>query len=802
MSKKFSISLLASALILAGCGNDNQVTGDPTNNLESYLTESINRATTIKFTLQGKDTSVPLPTNLLFNANDGTLNIPNGGDPAITNPKVGMSYADGFSITMPIAITLDGVGFNDGSVTQGVKLYTLTKKLTESGVAIASELTLGTHFAVVTSGNQLVIVPLVPFKEKTEYLFTITDDVVDKKGNAIGTSQSYAALKTSNVTYETGSLASAQKLIKGQELLALSQGTDTKKIVYSSWFTTQSVGDSITPTISLIGQNLSDIGGKWKNSANPNSVDLSTAYTMDLSATATDFAASLNADDNFVKYIADDATDAATKRAAILSAYTANTVNVTKGTVKLPYFLENSASKYGTTPFESATPSLAIVLNALQDDDLKGVVGAQLAAKSIDPAKLATDQAEQAKLFGVDLKKPDGTPLDSTRKITQYSPVPKIKSLESVPFLLFTPASGTVNGLVIYHHGITSAKENAYSFVANIVNNGGANLAVLAIDHPIHGERSISDTISANASALNYLNLGALPVARDNMRQSILDVAGVRAALTKTFSSGGFASTVLSPYDPTTNLPKFMGHSLGGITGFSAVSALNEQPSALATVFGIAAGAYPNAGGQIAELLFGSKHFSPLIKHSLALQSSDIYKAHYASSCTTLAADKIGDCFTSFTDTTEIARLTSETFLPFKYAAQTVIDTIDPYAIADGFTNAASTPTLIYQSKGDDTVPNSVTGLVPGVTFAGTTPLANKLSLTAVTNANAGAQTGNKHLVQYNATAKHSTVIAPQTASGNTFADLAHHSEMQIGLVDFLLDNALGNVNNANGVLE
>lgn len=209
MSKKFSISLLASAIILAGCGNDNKVTGDSTINLESYLTESINRATTIKFTLQGKNASVPLPTNLLFNANDGTLNIPSGGDSAITNPKVGMSYADGFSITMPIAITLDGVGFNDGSVTQGVKLYTLTKKLTESGVAVATELALGTDFAVVTSGKQLVIVPLVPFKEKTEYLFTITDDVVDKDGNAIGTSQSYASLKTSNVTYETGSFTSS-----------------------------------------------------------------------------------------------------------------------------------------------------------------------------------------------------------------------------------------------------------------------------------------------------------------------------------------------------------------------------------------------------------------------------------------------------------------------------------------------------------------------------------------------------------------------------------------------------------------
>ena len=116
-------------------------------------------------------------------------------------------------------------------------------------------------------------------------------------------------------------------------------------------------------------------------------------------------------------------------------------VNVTIGTVKLPYFLETDA-KFKTTPFEPANPEASVV--------------------------------------------------------NRYSPIPKIKSLQDVKFILFTPKYSQLDedkpkGLVIYQHGVTSIKEDAYSFAADLVDKG---LAVIAIDHPIHGERKVNGAVS------------------------------------------------------------------------------------------------------------------------------------------------------------------------------------------------------------------------------------------------------------------------------------------------------------------
>ena len=81
---------------------------------------------------------------------------------------------------------------------------------------------------------------------------------------------------------------------------------------------------------------------------------------------------------------------------------------------------------------------------------------------------------------------------------------------------------------MIYQHGVTSVKEDAYSFAADLVAKG---LAVIAIDHPIHGKRAVNGVVAYKKDATPYLNLAALPVARDNMRQSVLDILGLRLAL-------------------------------------------------------------------------------------------------------------------------------------------------------------------------------------------------------------------------------------------------------------------------------
>lgn len=804
MSKKFSISLLASALILAGCGNDNKVTGDSTINLESYLTESINRATTIKFTLQGKNASVPLPTNLFLNPEDGTLNIPSGADTSISNPRVGMGYADGFSTSTPIYISLEGKGLASQTVSTGVRVFKLAKKLTDKTLVPTdvTELTFGVDFVAQSvakakddSDSTLIIVPIKPFDEKSEYMFVLTDDISDSDGNAIGTSQSYASLKTSTVTYTSGSLASAQTLIKGQEKIAALKGIDATKIVYSAWFSTQSVGDVLFSTTAKLAGYRNSLAALWKDSANPNSSDLSSVYGMTFGTTSL-FSTALSNDSAFTKYVANgDATKSSALRTGIQTIYTAGSVNfanvnVSRGTVKLPYFLESSLSSFSTTPFESAMPSLAVINNALQDDDLKGVIGAQLIAKNINPTQL-TNPTEQEKLIGLDLKKPDGSALDSSRITSQYSYVPKIKSVKDVPYILFTP--NTVNAsteLVIYQHGITSAKENLYTFAANLTDQ---NLAVIAIDHPLHGERSLSDTISANNDALYYLNLKALPVARDNMRQSILDLIGLRIALGK----ASFASTPLDGITISDTNVKLLGHSLGGITGFTSLATAQAASSVVPgsdNFLKFGSGAYPNAGGHVAELLFASENFGPQIKHNLAKEADKSY-ASYAASCTL----KDAVCYTNFaTANPSSAKEIEAQLIPFKVAAQTLVDTVDPYSIASSsgyFDSGNAFPTMLVQSDGDKTVPNNgyteqdptKTPLSPTAAFVGTEAFATKLGLTSITSSSNTTYTGSRPFIQFNGTASHSSLIGPREDN----SDVTHVLETRKVVADFLENDSL-----------
>ncbi|MBD1558996.1 lipase [Vibrio sp. S9_S30] len=804
MTKIKLLAVIISASILAGCGDDNQVTGDPTNNFESYLTESVNRATTIKFTLLGKDASVPVPTNLFLNPEDGTLNIPSGIDTSISNPRVGMGYADGFSTSMPIYISLEGKGLASQLVSSGVRIFKLAKKLTDKTLVPTdvTELTFGVDFVAQSvakandgSDSTLIIVPLKPFDEKSEYMFVLTDDITDSDGNAIGTSQSYASLKTSTVDYTSGSLASAQALIRGQEKIAALKGIDTDKIVYSAWFSTQSVGDVLFSTTAKLAGYRDNLAALWKDSANPNSVDLSDAYNMTF-GTPSLFSDALADDAAFTKYVADgDTATSNALRTGIETIYAAGAVsfanvNVSRGTVKLPYFLETSLSTFSTTPFESAMPSLAIISNALQNNALKGVIGAQLVAKEINPTQLNTPD-EQNKLVGVDLKKPDGSPLDSSRITSQYSYVPKIKSVQDVPYILFTPS--TVNAdtkLVIYQHGITSAKENLYAFAANLTSQ---NLAVIAIDHPLHGERSLNDAVSANKDALYYLNLKALPVARDNMRQSSLDVIGLRIALGK----ADFTSTPLDGITISDTNVKLLGHSLGGITGFTSLATAQAASSVVPdsdNFLKFGSGAYPNAGGHIAELLFASKSFGPQIKHNLAKEADESY-ASYAASCT--FEDAV--CYNNFAaaNPSDAQELEAK-LIPFKVAAQTLVDTVDPYSIASSaeyFDIGNVFPTMLVQSDGDETVPNNgyyeqnpnSTPLSPTAIFVGTEALATKLGLTSITGSSNTTYTGTRPFIQFNGVATHSTLLGPKI--GN--ADLAHLQETRKTVASFLENDSL-----------
>ncbi|EOX3462184.1 VolA/Pla-1 family phospholipase [Vibrio cholerae] len=791
MKQVIKLSLLCSALWLAGCGDETNSSGASTEVVyESYIQQALQRDTTIKFALSGKDANVPLPSFALMNSKDGTLEIPSGSNTSGSNPLVAMGQVDGWPITMPLFLDFKGAGLADNIITSGIYLYELTDSMTGSP-SIKTKLTNGPDYTAISSATsgKTLIVPKKALNASSEYILAVTSEVSDANSNPVGTSASYAALKSKNKIYSEGDIATLQKVTQGVEKIFQLSGVDETQIVYSTWFSTQSVSNTLFATrgatASAFASGSNQLEAVWKQTG----IGLDTAYTIQLD-TPVDFAAALTADDNFSTYIGAD------KKTAILGTYTANTVDVTKGTVRLPYYLE-TGNNWNTQPFESAMPSLAKIKAALADSKEQLTIGSQLLAAGIDTSKLATDVSEQLKLMGLTLTKSDGSPLDPERYITRYSPVPKVKSVQDVPFLLFTPAGAAPTDIVIYQHGVTSAKENAYAFAKNLVDKG---LAVIAIDLPLHGERSLDSSRSANSDPLAYINLTYLAVARDNLRQSILDVLGLRAALT--LSQPLFTGTPLSNINVRNGSTKvrMLGHSLGGIVGTSAVAESNKTlGSTLANaLYSFSGAAIQNSGGQISNLLLGSAFFGPKIKHNVALNASTEYKGFADAQCASLDDSACYNLFTALATQEQLAQVTSG-FQMFSYAAQTLLDTIDPYSVVSTKLNNGGLTTSLYFSEvdGDSVVPNKVSNPTGSLVylspqFAGTEPLATLLGLTTV-NAGQPAPNATKSFVQFNSTAKHSTFVAPQDAG---YADLAHHTEMQTETADFLVNDRLDAITN------
>ncbi|EKO3658813.1 lipase [Vibrio metschnikovii] len=771
MKKLLKISLLCSALWLAGCGDDMQSSGEPTISYEPHIAEALTCETQIKFQLSGANPSVPLPSYALMNPQDGTLNLPTDGDNSPSNPRVAMNQLDGWSTTMPLYLDFTGGNLATGAITAGIYLVELTDSMTGNPLPKTN-----VDFVAFSDAatNKIAIYPTKPLNPASNYILAITSEVKDAQGEPIGTSSSYATLKSKQRIYSQGQLAQLQKITHGTEAL-FSATVDAEQIVYSTWFSTQSVGDTLNAVAAAtaFGAGQGNPLAVWQQTIN----NQKNAFQMTFEEPKP-FAEALNADKAFDQYIK-------ASKELLIAAYDQSvtdpdkSVYVTRGKVTLPYYLETGAS-WDTQAFSAASPSLAKISAALKDPVEQAHLAEQLIRAGIDLAQLATNPAEQMKLVGLELTKTDGSRLDSERLITRYSPLPSIKSLQTVPFLLFTPKTGEVKNVVIYQHGITSAKENAYAFAFRLAQAG---LAVITIDMPLHGERSLDEQRSANTNVLAYLNLANLPVARDNVRQSILDVLALRAALT--LSQSTFTDSPLKDVNVATGSQiKLLGHSLGGIVGLSALAASeqdlgNPQANAL---YRFSAAAIHNSGGRIAPLLFGSNAFAPQIKHNLALTSAQ-YKGFADTYCIGQTDAACYDLFEELAAEPQKAQLNA-LFAQFSFAAQSVLDSIDPMAnLASGIT----TPLLLTQVHNDDTVPNVTkeAGILP---FAGTEPVASLLGLEWV-NKNSPSVTENKKVfIQYNATAKHSTFIAPQNDDGS---DALHHGQMQEQTVDFFLNNQL-----------
>lgn len=766
MKKKLIYAAVVSAM-LAGCGGSDDNKGDTSSYLDYLLTGS----------------NAVRPSALAARASDGTLKF-STETADLSNPVSAMSTLDGWSTTQAIQIvpvTSSGITVQAPAAAEFTAsvapLYLLELSFDSTALrpsGVNKVLTYGTDFVVAASAGKLNLVPMKPLNPSSYYMIVATDSLKDSNGNAVKAGSDYGNYKNN-----VGSNAQEQTingLIALQEgLFKAATGVSTDHVIFSDWFGTQSGADVLVAVkgaaASVLKSPTLDAAALWKQDAKGNT-SLPGTYTLAVTG-SNPFLTQLDAE-AFLPQEQKDALATAFGPGAPLNGL-AQLTTVYTGTVKLPYFLSSPATagswdKAKTQSWHGAIPSLYAIANALKASDSEVIAG--LVGAGVDPALLATliaDPtrqsellAEASKLIGVTLTS-GGKPLDAEQNIGRFNPLPMLEEVQSVPMRIFAKDDlNTITDVIIYQHGVTSVKENAYALALGQIYAGmqaGKKVALVVIDHPLHGERGFAlsgsmDTVTTSDNPTPYLNLSYLTVARDNLKQSVADLLGLRLAVGLANAKGAIGSAGSLKVH-------FLGHSLGAISGTNLLAVANQsignaQADAL---FKFDTGGLAMPGGGIAPLLLNSPTFGPTIKMGVLTSGSAELKAGftaYAPSCKTAVPTCFVNEFLPSLSATQQAAAAS-TLQSYSFAAQSVLDSADPINLGSGI--KSDFPLFATEIVGDgalslsdQVIPNSIASAPLG----GTEPLFKVLALQPLTATGAASHNAARFVA-----GGHSSLLAP-----------------------------------------
>ncbi|HHQ4528302.1 TPA: VolA/Pla-1 family phospholipase [Aeromonas hydrophila] len=765
MKKKLIYAAVVSAM-LAGCGGSDDNKGDTSSYLDYLLTGS----------------NAVRPSALAARASDGTLKF-STETADLSNPVSAMSTLDGWSTTQAIQIvpvTSSGIQVQAPAAAEFAAsvapLYLLELSFDSAALrpnGVKKVLTYGVDFVVAASAGKLNLVPLKPLNPSSYYMIVATDSLKDSSGNAVKAGNDYGNYKNN-----AGSNAQEQTingLIALQEgLFKAATGVSTDHVIFSDWFGTQSGADVLVAVkgaaASVLKSPTLDAAALWKQDAKGNT-SLPGTYTLAVTG-SNPFLTQLD-DEQFLPQEQKDALATAFGPGAPLNPI-AQATKVYTGTVKLPYFLSSPATagswdKAKTQSWHGAIPSLYAIANALKAGDsevISGLVGAGvdpalLATLIADPTRQAELLAEASKLIGVTLTS-GGKPLDAEQNIGRFNPLPKLEEVQSVPMRVFAKdALNTITDVIIYQHGVTSVKENAYALALGQIYAGiqaGKKVALVVIDHPLHGERGFAlsgsmATVTTSENPTPYLNLSYLTVARDNLKQSVADLLGLRLAVGLANAKGALGVAGIKVH--------FLGHSLGAISGTNLLAVANQpignaQADAL---FKFDTGGLAMPGGGIAPLLLNSPTFGPTIKMGVLTSGSAELKAGftaYAPNCKTAVPTCFVNEFLPSLSTSQQAAAAS-TLQSYSFAAQSVLDSADPINLGRGI--QSSFPLFATEIVGDgalslsdQVIPNSIASAPLG----GTEPLFKVLALQPLTATGAASHNAARFVA-----GGHSSLLAP-----------------------------------------
>lgn len=785
MNKLLLSFAIASALGLAGCGgesldeikDDTQTGGEVQIPLSRVVYDPAN--------------GVLSPPNdlLLQGTQDGTLFMPGEKNaagahldaPNYADPSTALGALDGWSTQNPFTIALNftsGLTLDAASVQQAGAVYLVETLMGDpaspdadcravprgAACKAVGSLTFGVDYVTRASGNSIAVIPLKPLKPATTYILVFTSALKDSEGRSVAPSSTYELVKQDITTKPLGTAAqlALQGVINSFENAVSAQSINKADIIYTAAITTQSTA----PVFATIKQLMAPSA---LNNNTPPSVAISDtgAVVSDVLFPNETVADSL-ADPRFIFKLA--------------KLYT--------GTINLPYYLGAATAEAPTAPLSTrwtARCDSGAIIASLTDAQKTA-----LEAGITDPAQAGNDAFCKAASNGA--LRDFG--LDKQRHLTKFNVIPKVNSTQTLAVQVTVPdeVRGAALGLVkpaagwpvvILQHGITSKKEDMLAITGALSARG---FATIAIDHPLHGSRGFGALNASNGNATVYMNLSNLLVTRDNLRQSIADMLGLRLGMNFNNQPG-----LLNTQDV-----QFLGHSLGAISGTSMVALANSTTgnAQLDALYKIQSATLAMPGGAVANFLLESASFGPTIKASVLLGAGGTTAAAYTEFATTNSCGAgqtapYAACFNSFvqalaaTNPTALAALNAS-FASFAFAAQTVTDAGDPNNYASMLV-ASETPTYIIEVVGDqaEQLPDQV---IPNrsaaMPLAGTEPLAALLGASAVNNVAGTYPVAGTALSRFIA-GGHSSILSPTASAAAT-------AEMQGQSVSFFMGRGTG----------
>ncbi|MCH2058407.1 MAG: lipase [Thalassotalea sp.] len=706
--KKLVLSMaIAGALGLSGCDSETikDVEQDVAQNGPATLPKT-------RVVFDPSSGVLSVPNDLLFSGTtDGTLNLPVDDPTDFSDPLVAANALDGWStnqpfpidIALPAGVSLDGDSvFNPASVRifeanmGGATATTAECQAVSQGSAcnVVGELTFGTDFVAQLSGSSIAIVPLKPLKAKTSYILVLTDSIMDSQGQSIAGSTSYESVRQDINTHPMGSESQLglQAIINSFENVVSDAGVNKDSIIYTAAITTQSTVDAVATVKSVMAQNAAAGNAPLITVADSGAsvLDVLTLNGVEIPA-------------------------------SVAPVY--STGNYFSGSIELPYYLGVPTAENPTAPVNQwwlALCDSAVTLAGL---------GAQ------NPAAIPAEPVSEDDAMCMALSAAAGLPapglrdlgIDAERNITQFNPLPQARAMMNLDVQMTTPDVTMANAVraaqgldpiaepatgwpvVMLQHGITSKKEDMLLITGILSMNG---FATVAIDHPLHGSRGfdlngdgVDDLNASTVSSTHYMNLANLLTTRDNLRQSTVDMLGLRMGLNFVFG----ADINGSPVNVDSSQVHFLGHSLGAITGinFMAMANLPLDP-AVDPLFKVATNSLAMPGVGVANFLLDSPAFGDLIKAFLVSASVPEFAAMLPENPTEAELVATFQAFYAGVDDVTRAELDG-TFAQFAFAAQSVTDAGDPVNYA-GILAATQTPTHLIEvvGNGTDNLPDQV----------------------------------------------------------------------------------------------